>query len=593
MTGPMEARGIGCLLSAWAALAGAAAVRAADSPADGVEFFEAKVRPVLVARCYECHSAKAKKVRGGLRLDGRARLLAGGDRGPAVVPGDPDKSLLLEAVGYKNPDLQMPKDGKLPDAAVADLAAWVRMGAPWGKEDAGAAVADKPAFDLQQRKQDHWAWRPIRRPEPPAVKDDAWPRGPVDRFILSKLEENNLTPAPPADRRTLLRRVTFDLIGLPPTPDEIDAFLADDSPDAYEKVVDRLLASPQYGERWARHWLDLVRYAETRGHEFDYPIPNAYQYRDYVIRALNADVPYDQFVTEQVAGDLLEKPRLNPADGFDESILGTGFWFLGEEVHSPVDLSQDQADRFDNRIDVFGKTFLGLTVACARCHDHKFDAISQKDYYSLFGLLESCNYRLVRFDSLEQNRAVERELADARERARPALEQAMAEALGPTAACMADYLPAARECILAGPQNDPKTGAFTEAFRKRMEAIAGEHNLDAVQLGRWTAALLDAAKGRPTRCMHGQECAPTPPPTIPSIWRIFCIRTATADRLATDAEVVVDYSRRAAGRLDAGRRGVRPRPGAAGRRALAATRPIPRCGCTPRPPPRMTGRGTA
>ena len=237
------------------------------------------------------------------------------------------------------------------------------MGAPWGKEDAAAAGPDKPAFDLQKRKQDHWAWRPIVRPEPPAVKDAAWPRGPVDRFILAKLEAKNLSPAPPADKRTLLRRVTFDLIGLPPTPAEIDAFLKGDASDAYEKVVDRLLASPQFGERWGRHWLDLVRYAETRGHEFDYPIPDAYQYRDYVIRALNADVPYDQFVTEQVAGDLLEKPRLNPTEGFNESILGTGFWFLGEEVHSPVDVSQDQADRFDNRIDVFGKTFLGLTVA--------------------------------------------------------------------------------------------------------------------------------------------------------------------------------------------------------------------------------------
>ncbi len=248
------APGIGFLLAAWTALAGGGA--RADSPPNGVDFFEAKIRPVLAEHCYECHSAKAKKLRGGLRLDSRARLLAGGDRGPAVVPGDPDKSLLLEAVGYKNPDLQMPKDGKLPDAAIADLTAWVKMGAPWGKEDAAAAGPDKPAFDLQKRKQDHWAWRPIVRPEPPAVKDAAWPRGPVDRFILAKLEAKNLSPAPPADKRTLLRRVTFDLIGLPPTPAEIDAFLKGDASDAYEKVVDRLLASPQFGERWGRHWLD-------------------------------------------------------------------------------------------------------------------------------------------------------------------------------------------------------------------------------------------------------------------------------------------------------------------------------------------------
>ncbi len=541
MTRPM-ARGIGCLLSAWAALAGAAAASAADSVADGVEFFEAKVRPVLVARCYECHSAGAKKVRGGLRLDSRAKLLAGGDRGPAVVPGDPDKSLLLEALGYKNPDLQMPKDGKLPDAVIADLAAWVRMGAPWGTDAGGAAVADRPAFDLQQRKRDHWAWRPVHATEPPAVKDAAWLRDPVDRFILAKLEEKNLTPAPPADKRTLLRRVTFDLTGLPPTPEEIDAFRADQSPDAYEKVVDRLLASPRYGERWARHWLDLVRYAETRGHEFDYPIPDAYQYRDYVIRALNADVPYDQFVTEHVAGDLLEKPRLNPAEAFDESILGTGFWFLGEEVHSPVDVSQDQADRFDNRIDVFGKTFLGLTIACARCHDHKFDAISQKDYYSLFGLLESCNYRVVRFDSLEQNRAVARELAAARERSRPALARAAADALRPAADRMADYLTATRECILAGPQKDAKTGAFTEAFRKRAEAIAGARDLDAAQLLRWIAAVLDAGKDpADPLCAWARVCAdPTAgdPKHLADI-----LRPLTAiDGPPKGAEIVVDYA---------------------------------------------------
>ncbi len=256
------ASGIGFLLAAWAVLAGGGAARAAD----GADFFEAKIRPVLVEHCYECHSAKAKKLRGGLRLDSRVRLLAGGDRGPALVPGDPDKSLLLEAVGYKNPDLQMPKDGKLPDAAIADLATWVKMGAPWGKEDAAAAVPDKPAFDLQKRKQDHWAWRPIVRPEPPAVKDAAWPRGPVDRFILAKLEEKNLSPAPPADKRTLLRRVSFDLIGLPPTLEEIDAFLKDDAPDAYEKVVDRLLASPQFGERWGATgstWCATPRRAAT------------------------------------------------------------------------------------------------------------------------------------------------------------------------------------------------------------------------------------------------------------------------------------------------------------------------------------------
>jgi Protein of unknown function (DUF1549)/Protein of unknown function (DUF1553)/Planctomycete cytochrome C len=513
------------LLAVWSCSA-----RASD---DGAEFFEKKIRPILVEHCYECHSAKSKKVRGGLRLDSRAALLRGGDRGTAVAPGDPDKSLLIEAIGYKNPDLQMPKKGKLSDAVVTDLTAWVKRGAPWGKDNGPIAAGPvKPAFDLQKRKHDHWAWRPIRPHEPPAVKDAAWARSPVDRFILAKLEEKSLSPAPAADKRTLLRRVYFDLIGLPPSPEQVTAFVKDESADAYEKVVDRLLASPQFGERWARHWLDLVRYAESRGHEFDYTTPNAYQYRDYVIRALNADVPYDQFVTEHLAGDLLEKPRLNQAEKFNESIIGTGFWFLGEEVHSPVDVSQDQADRFDNRIDVMGKTFLGLTVACARCHDHKFDAISTKDYYSLFGLLESCNYRLVRFDSLEHNRQVARDLAQARERARPLVEHALAAAARPAVEQMADYLLAARDVIHAGAQN-----------KELYERISRAHKLDAALLERWTAAVLDAAKD-PSDPLHTWATVCTDDTKQPLA---VTMKKAEADAIPKGAEVVVDYARRRPG----------------------------------------------
>src|SRR5205085_2645286 len=251
-----------------------------------------------------------------------------------------------------------------------------------------------------------WSFRAVVMPALPRVRDSAWCVSAIDRFVLAKLEARGLRPAPPADRRSLIRRVTFDLIGLPPTPEEVEAFVRDRSPNAYEKVVDRLLASPHYGERWGRHWLDLVRYAESRGHESDYTIPNAWQYRDYVVRALNADVPYDRFVTEHLAGDLLARPRLNPATGGNESVVGTGFWFLGEEVHSPVDIRQDETDRLDNRIDVFGKTFLALTISCARCHDHKFDAISTKDYYALMGFLQSSSYRLARFETMEHNRKV-------------------------------------------------------------------------------------------------------------------------------------------------------------------------------------------
>ncbi|MBI5801129.1 MAG: DUF1549 domain-containing protein, partial [Verrucomicrobia bacterium] len=334
-------------------------------PTEDLEFFEKRIRPLLAERCYECHSADAKKLKGGLHLDSREGVLKGGDTRPAVVPGQPDKSLLLEAVRYSNQDLQMPPKSRLSDAQIADLAEWVKRGAPWPTEAANQPVA-KQGFDVQQRKQAHWSWQPPRAEPLPAVKNTAWSTQPVDRFILAKLEAKQLQPTPAAAPLTLLRRLHFDLTGLPPKPEDIEAFSLSlshpptlsparsgagvqagkrESETGYERLVDSLLASPAFGERWARHWLDLVRYAETRGHEFEPPIPNAYHYRDYVIRALNADVPYNQFVVEHLAGDLVAKPRLNPANGGNESVLGTGFWFLGEEIHSPVDIRQDECDR--------------------------------------------------------------------------------------------------------------------------------------------------------------------------------------------------------------------------------------------------------
>ncbi len=390
------------------------AAPAADPTPEQAEFFERKVRPVLVEHCYKCHSAQsAKGPKGGLRLDGRALVLKGGDGGPAIVPGDPARSKLVEAVRYANPDLQMPPKGKLPAAAIADLEKWVKDGAYWPGSTATTG-AGKSGFDLAKRKAEHWAWQPVRPQPPPEVKDANWPADPVDRFILAKLEAKGLHPAPPAGKLVWLRRVTFALTGLPPTPEEVAAFQRDDSPEAFARVADRLLASSAYGARWGRHWLDLVRYAESRGHEMDPDIPNAYQYRDYVVRALNTDVPYNRLVLEHLAGDVLPDPRLDPKTGANESVIGTAFWHLGEEVHSPVDIRQDQADRLDNRIDVLGKAFLGLTVACARCHDHKFDAISTKDYYALYGLLEGSGYRQVRFDGWEQNRRVAEKLAKLR-----------------------------------------------------------------------------------------------------------------------------------------------------------------------------------
>ncbi len=267
----------------------------------------------------------------------------------------------------------------------------------------------EPDFDLQKRMSEHWVWQPVRAPQIPKVANTKWPRSDLDHFVLARLEDLKLNPTADAERTALLRRLYFDLIGLPPTPKQTAQFLSDESPSATERLVDELLDSPHFGERWGRYWLDLVRYAESRGHEFDNDSPNTFQYRDYIIRALNADLPYDQLVREHIAGDLLANPRLHSELKFNESVLDTGFWFLGEWVHSPVDIRKDEADRFDNMIDVMSKTLLGVTVSCARYHDHKFDAISTADYYSLSGFLQSSDYRQVRFESIEPTPQLQRD----------------------------------------------------------------------------------------------------------------------------------------------------------------------------------------
>jgi hypothetical protein len=317
--------------------------------------------------------------------------------------------LVIQAVHYEA--YEMPPKGKLSGAEIELLERWVAMGAPWPPEEEAGNQGMIPGFDWLQRKAEHWVWQPVSHPPLPEVKASHWPRDDIDHFILAKLETEGLTPTGDADRATLLRRLYFDLIGLPPTPQQVEDFLADTSADATPRLVDGLLASPHFGERWGRHWLDLVRYAESRGHEFDNDAAYAWQYRDYVIRAFNADIPYRQLVLEHVAGDLLSEPRLHPQSGANESILGTGFWFLGEWVHSPVDIRKDETDRFDNMLDVMSKTFLGMTVACARCHDHKFDAISAADYYALSGFLQSSDYREVPVDSLEHHRRLATALA--------------------------------------------------------------------------------------------------------------------------------------------------------------------------------------
>ncbi|PQO37968.1 PSD1 and planctomycete cytochrome C domain-containing protein [Blastopirellula marina] len=382
---------------------------AAEFDPTQLEFFEKHVRPILVQRCYECHGPEAEAPGGGLYLTSRSAILEGGDSGASVVPGKSDESPLIEAIHYDG-IYQMPPKSRMPDAEIAKLEQWVNSGAAWPVEDE-ANTPKKQTFDLAQRKAEHWSWQPVRRPEIPHVQNEAWAKDPIDNFILAKLEAANLAPNSPAERTTLLRRIYFDLTGLPPTPQQVEAFLNDESPDAFAKVVDQLLATPRFGEHWGRHWLDLVRYAESRGHEFDYDIPNAYEYRDYVIRALNQDVPYNELVIEHIAGDLIEQPRMNAEQGFNEAVIGTGFWHMGDWVHSPVDIRKDETDRFDNMLDVMNKAFLGLTVTCARCHDHKFDAISQADYYAQMGFLQSSAYRQVRFQTQAHNAQIAAALA--------------------------------------------------------------------------------------------------------------------------------------------------------------------------------------
>ncbi len=367
-------------------------------------FFESKIRPVLVEKCYSCHSKNATKVKGGLLLDSRAGVLKGGDSGPAIDLKEPQKSKILIALSYENPDLSMPPKGKLSSAVIKDMASWIASGAIWPGEQVNTTT-QKDVFDLDKRKANHWVWTPLQSMLPgkgnlPKSLD------PVDWYLEKARREKSVQASGPADPATLLRRLHVVLTGLGPREANVQAFLADPSEANYRKEVDRLLDSWEHAEHFARHWLDLVRYSETRGHEFDYTIPNAWQYRDYVIRAMKADLPYNRFLEEHLAGDLLSNPRMRTGSDSNESVLGTGFCYLGEEIHSPVDIRQDEADRFDNRIDVVSKTFLGLTVACARCHDHKFDAISTKDYYGLYSVFESASYRQVRFEHRTANAAL-------------------------------------------------------------------------------------------------------------------------------------------------------------------------------------------
>jgi len=357
---------------------------AADPSANGIQFFEKKIRPLLAENCFKCHSTESEKLKGGLLLDSRDGLLKGGESGLAIVPGDPEKSLLIKAVRYTDKDLQMPpKNKKLSDRQIADLTVWVKMGAPWPADDKTKSARAKPtAFAITEKDRAYWAFRPIHRPALPPVKQKRWVANPIDAFVLAELESKGLTPSPPATKRELARRVYFDLIGLPPTPEQVAAFEQDRSRDAYEKLIDRLLSLPQYGERWARHWLDVARFAQSNGYERDGEKPLAWRYRDYVIKAFNDDKPYDRFIKEQIAGDELP-------DSTTDSIIATGFQRLGVWDDEPDDKRMAESDELDDILSTTSTAFLGLTMGCARCHDHKFDPISQTDYYQFLAFFRN------------------------------------------------------------------------------------------------------------------------------------------------------------------------------------------------------------
>ena len=361
---------------------------AADSSGD--DFFENQIRPLLLQRCASCHTQAGSS---GLHVDSREALLKGGERGPALIPGNPDGSLLIQAVRQEGA-LKMPKGGKLTSRELSDLVAWVKMGAPWSKS-APALVASNggaPAFTVTEKQRSFWSFQPLGLPAIPAVKDTKWAKTNIDRFVLAKLEAAGLRPVGLADKSTLIRRATFDLTGLPPTPEEVAAFVQDRSPDAFAKVVDRLLASPRYGERWGRHWLDVARYAEDDVRGLDpkrrgyMPFNGAYVFRDWVIQAFNDDMPYDLFVKAQLAGDLLDKTVVG------KTLPGTAFLGAGPWVWDQAEPVQGRADERNERIDAVTRGLLGLTLACARCHNHKYDPLSQKDYYALAGVFASTTY---------------------------------------------------------------------------------------------------------------------------------------------------------------------------------------------------------
>ena len=394
------------LLPTWAL---AALVCAAGGAPEGEparrEFFETKVRPVLAVHCYSCHGAS--KQLGGLRVDWRGGLTKGGDSGPSIEPGQPDDSLLVRALEHSEPGMEMPKKApKLAASEIKAVRAWVESGA-YDPRESVPSTDESSRVEWQAKlaeRRGWWSLQPVTRPAIPVPRRDGWAVGPVDRFILARLEGAGLAPSPNADRAVLARRLAFVLTGLPPNPDDLAAYLNDPAPDAYERLADRVLASPHFGEHWARHWMDVVRFGDTYGYEWDVPAKGAWRYRDYLVRAFNADVPFDQMIREQVAGDLLKTPRLNLVEQINESRIGPLFCQLGENRHGDsAEFDGIHQEMLHNKIDAFSKAFQGLTIGCARCHDHKLDAVSQRDYYALAGAFMSARWVTNTVDTPDRN----------------------------------------------------------------------------------------------------------------------------------------------------------------------------------------------
>jgi mono/diheme cytochrome c family protein len=463
------------------------------------EFFEKRIRPLFAANCQKCHSADAQVA--GLDMSSAEGFLRGGESGPLVNKDKPEESKLLKVINYdENP--KMPPTGKLKTDEIEAISQWVKMGAPWPAAATAAAPAKTWPKNSSVRaftddEKNWWAFQPMRDFAPPQVKNSAWVKTPIDNFVLAKLEEKGLKPAPAADRLTLLRRATFDLTGLPPTVKEMNEFRADNSPDAFKKIVDRLLASPRYGERWGRHWLDVARYADSTGNDEDHRYPHAWKYRDYVIQAFNDDLPYDQFVREQLAGDLI--PAKDGSEVNRRGIIATGFLSLGAKAIAQQDKIKMLYDVYDEQVDVTSKAFLGLTVACARCHNHKFDPILTKDYYSMTAMFANTKS----FSNWESHVSVplEKPLVPKAEFAKyQAARKELAEKDKHVKLAMEDITDAVKEPLVKA--NAPRLAEFMIAARKvyqngaKLEVVAQETKLPEDLLKRWVEYLQPSDKVR-------------------------------------------------------------------------------------------------